>query len=81
MAQVEARVDGVLHVALGDPNTNVHVNSAMLRAGLSVLVARRNRVSTPNATLLDTLESDEKLAHVAHTGMWANGDIADDDEY
>jgi len=81
MAQVEARADGALHVVLGDPATNVNVNATMLRAGLSTLVSRRNRVAIPNAALLEKLEADEKVAHVTHAGLWANGDVGNEDDF
>jgi len=43
VANVQYREGPVAHLVLGDPDTQVHVNAALLRAGLAILPRTRDR--------------------------------------
>eukprot|EP00019_Armaparvus_languidus_P012782 CAMPEP_0168583322 /NCGR_PEP_ID=MMETSP0420-20121227/2499_1 /TAXON_ID=498008 /ORGANISM="Pessonella sp." /LENGTH=915 /DNA_ID=CAMNT_0008617959 /DNA_START=61 /DNA_END=2805 /DNA_ORIENTATION=- len=70
VAGVEARRDGVLFISLGDPASQIHVNAAMLAAGLSVLQPRRERCAPVPPTLLTKLEGEQAAAKSKRLNTW-----------
>jgi len=77
MANVEFRDSGRLYLSLGDPDSNVHVNAAMIRAGLARLDRRHRRYSSP---LFIKLRDEEEKAKSSRAGLWLYGDAPDSDE-
>jgi staphylococcal nuclease domain-containing protein 1 len=65
-------------VTLADPKAKVHVNAALLRAGLTTLQKRPPRQS--NSQVLDTLKEEQEKARNAHLNLWQYGDIDEDEE-
>jgi len=82
MANVERREklpDGSirLHLSLGDRESQVLVNAALLRAGL----ARVDRVRGEQyREMLDKLREEESKARQAHHGIWEYGDPGSDED-
>jgi len=77
MANVEFRDGDVLYLSLGDRESQVHVNAALLRAGLGRVEKVRGRFLQP---LLEKLREEENKARSAHVYMWQYGDPGSDEE-
>jgi len=68
---------GRLHLSLGDRESQVLVNAALLRAGL----ARVDRVRGEQyKEMLEKLREEESKARQGHLGIWEYGDPGSDDE-
>lgn len=82
MANIERKerlADGThrLHLSLGDRESQVLVNAALLRAGL----ARVDRVRGEQyREMLEKLREEESKARQSHLGIWEYGDPGSDDE-
>lgn len=78
MANIERRdLEGVLHLSLGDRESQVHVNAALLRAGL----ARVDKVRGDQyREMLDKLREEESKARSTHSGIWEYGDPGSDED-
>jgi len=80
LANVEYRDnEGRMYMSIGDAQSRVHVNAALVNAGL----ARVNKryVKYQRAThLVEKLLEEEQQAHKLHLNIWQYGDIPDDDE-
>jgi staphylococcal nuclease domain-containing protein 1 len=77
MANIERRDPEVLHLSLGDRESQVHVNAALLRAGL----ARVERVRGEQyREMLDKLREEESKARSTHSGIWEYGDPGSDED-
>jgi len=79
MANVEKRdnTTGTLHLSLGDRESQVHVNAALLRAGLAKVEKVRG---AQYREMLEKLKDEETKARAAHSGIWEYGDPGSDDE-
>lgn len=75
IANIQHREGPVAHLVLGDPDTQVHVNAALLRAGLATLP--RTRDHNP---LIKKLREQEQLAKKAHLNIWQFGEYLDDED-
>lgn len=77
MANVEKRDGEVLHLSLGDREYKVHVNAALLRAGL----AKVDRIRGEQfREILEKLREEETKARHSHLGIWKYGDPGSDEE-
>jgi len=78
MANVEKREqNGTLHLSIGDRESQVHVNAALLRAGL----ARVERIRGEQyRDMLEKLREEENKARTAHVGVWEYGDPGSDED-
>jgi len=77
VANVEYRDGGALFLSVGDRESQVHVNAALLRAGLARVENIRNKSLQ---ALLDKLREEETKARRAHVCLWQYGDPGSDDE-
>jgi len=77
LANVEYKANNALYLSLGDRESLVLVNAALLRAGL----ARVERVRGKNlAPLMEKLKDEESKARSAHLNIWEYGDPGSDEE-
>jgi len=78
LANVEYRdAEGRAFLSLGDKDNQVHVNAALLRAGL----ARVERVrGKSQSQLIAKLKEEEEKARSSHSCIWEYGDPGSDDE-
>jgi len=76
-ASVEFRDGAKLYVALADPESHLHVNSALVKAGLARVDKRHRRQKSP---LFLTLLAEEQSARTSRVGLWHQGDAPDSDE-
>jgi len=77
MAHIEYKEADSLYLSLGDRESQVHVNAALLRAGLARVERVRGRHLQP---LIEKLREEEDKARTAHTYIWQYGDPGSDDE-
>jgi len=77
VANVEEQTSDLLQLTLADPETQIHVNAALLRAGLSRVEKRRERHLRP---LLDKLKEEEQKAKSSHVYIWEYGDPGSDED-
>jgi len=79
MANVEKRdfTTGTLHLSLGDRESQVHVNAALLRAGLAKVEKVRG---AQFREMLEKLKDEETKARAAHAGIWEYGDPGSDED-
>jgi len=78
MANVEKREqNGVLHLSIGDRESQVHVNAALLRAGLAKVERVRGE---QYREMLEKLKEEETKARSGHVGIWEYGDPGSDEE-
>jgi len=78
MASVEYREEGTIYLTLGDPESGIHINASLIRAGVARLDRRRKRhLSRP---IVAKLKEEEEKARAAHVGIWQYGDAPDSDE-
>jgi len=78
MANVEKRdLNGVLHLTLGDRESQVHVNAALLRAGLARVEWVRGEQFRE---MMEKLREEENKARSSHAGIWEYGDPGSDEE-
>jgi staphylococcal nuclease domain-containing protein 1 len=68
------------HLSLGDRESQVHVNAALLRAGLAKVERVRGRAFDQIKELINKLREEESKAREAHLGIWEYGDPGSDDE-
>jgi len=77
LANVEYRDAGKMYLSLGDRDSQVHVNAALVRAGL----ARVERVRGRNVNqLVEKLKEEEIQARQAHAYIWEYGDPGSDED-
>eukprot|EP01118_Nematostelium_gracile_P011636 TRINITY_DN4159_c0_g1_i1.p1 TRINITY_DN4159_c0_g1~~TRINITY_DN4159_c0_g1_i1.p1 ORF type:complete len:963 (-),score=390.78 TRINITY_DN4159_c0_g1_i1:111-2999(-) len=77
VAQIERENNGVLQLSLGDKESQVHVNGAIIRAGLGRVEKVRGGY---NGELVNKLREEEKSARQSHLGIWEYGDPGSDEE-
>jgi len=77
LANVEYREEQKLFLSLGDRESQVHVNAALLRAGLARV---KNIRSRHLREVLEKLKLEEDKARAAHAFIWEYGDPGSDDE-
>jgi len=82
MANVEYRENAkreneVLHLSLGDRESQVHVNAALVRAGLARVEKIRTRHLQP---MIEKLREEEQKARQSHAYIWEYGDPGSDEE-
>jgi staphylococcal nuclease domain-containing protein 1 len=78
MANVEYRGDnGKLYLSLGDRESQVHVNAALLRAGLARVERLRGRHLQ---AMYEKLKEEEDKARANHSYIWEYGDPGSDEE-
>lgn len=85
MANTEYRDShsGALYLSLGDRESQVHVNAALVRAGLAKVKRPREYMSKPKAAvdqLVNKLREEETQAKTNHSCMWEYGDPGSDDD-
>jgi len=76
MASVEHRDANLLYLCLGDRESQIHVNAALLRAGL----ARIEKIRGKPRDLIEKLREEEDKAKASHAYIWEYGDPGFDDE-
>jgi staphylococcal nuclease domain-containing protein 1 len=77
VAEVIYRDNGIPYLGLGHPESSIHVNAAIVRAGLARVDRRHRRFSHP---LFVHLREEEDKAKAAHVNIWQYGDAPDSDE-
>eukprot|EP01116_Phalansterium_solitarium_P001294 TRINITY_DN1108_c0_g1_i1.p1 TRINITY_DN1108_c0_g1~~TRINITY_DN1108_c0_g1_i1.p1 ORF type:complete len:918 (+),score=421.64 TRINITY_DN1108_c0_g1_i1:113-2866(+) len=77
VANVEYRVDETLFLSLGDRESGVHINGALVKAGLARVEKLRGKHLQP---VLDKLREEEDVARKAHVNLWTYGDPGSDDD-
>lgn len=77
VANIEYRDDNKLYLSLGERETGVHVNGALVKAGLAKVEKLRGKHLQP---VLDKLREEEDVARKAHLGIYAYGDPGSDDD-
>jgi len=77
MANVEKREGTTLYLSLGDRESQVHVNAALLRAGLAKVERVRGE---QYREMMDKLKEEESKARSLHTGIWEYGDPGSDED-
>jgi len=78
MANVEKRdSNDVLHLTLGDRESQVHVNAALLRAGLAKVEWIRGEQFKE---MMEKLKEEESKARSSHAGIWEYGDPGSDED-
>jgi len=82
MANVEYRENArrdneILHLSLGDRESQVHVNAALVRAGLARVERARSRHLQP---MIEKLREEEQKARQNHSYIWEYGDPGSDEE-
>jgi len=77
MAHIEYREGDSLFLSLGDRESQVHVNAALLRAGLGRVERVRGKHLQP---LIEKLREEEDKARSAHTYIWEYGDPGSDED-
>eukprot|EP01114_Cavostelium_apophysatum_P017323 TRINITY_DN511_c0_g1_i1.p1 TRINITY_DN511_c0_g1~~TRINITY_DN511_c0_g1_i1.p1 ORF type:complete len:1076 (-),score=417.04 TRINITY_DN511_c0_g1_i1:108-3335(-) len=85
MANIEYRDDnGHIYLSLGDRDSGVHVNAALVRAGLALVKKPRGVQFTKGRKEIDQiiakLKEEESVAKTSRTNMWEYGDPGDDDD-
>jgi len=75
MANIEFKDGNTLYLNLGDRESQVHVNAAIVRAGL----ARVERVRGAKDTMAK-LKAEEEKARISHNYIWEYGDPGSDEE-
>jgi len=77
VATVEEQTNDKLLLTLADPESMIHVNAALLRAGLAKVEKRRERRLQK---LLEKLKEEELEARTKHIYLWEYGDPGSDEE-
>jgi len=77
LANVEYRDAGKMYLSLGDRDSQVHVNAALVRAGLAKVERVRNRNVHQ---LVEKLKEEEEKARQAHAYIWEYGDPGSDED-
>lgn len=70
---------GILNIRIGDRDSKLLVNSALLQQGLARVERIRDKKGD-NKSILEKLAEDEQVAKKGHLGIWQYGDIGSDDE-
>lgn len=76
-ANIEYRDGETLYLSIGDRQSDVHVNAAILRAGLGRVERVKGKYFQP---LIERLREEEDKARAARVYMWQYGDPGSDDE-
>jgi len=77
MANVEFKDGNVFYLSLGDRESGVHVNAALLRQGLARVERVRGKYLQP---LIEKLKEEESQARAHHSCIWEYGDPGSDDD-
>jgi len=77
MANVESKEGNLLYLSIGDRESGVHVNAALLRQGFARVEKVRGRHLQP---LIEKLKEEEAQARAHHSCIWEYGDPGSDDE-
>jgi len=77
LANVEYRDAGRMYLSLGDRDSQVHVNAALVRGGLAKVERVRNRSVHQ---LVEKLKEEEEKARQAHAYIWEYGDPGSDED-
>jgi len=77
VANVEYRENDKLFLSLGERESGVHVNGALVKAGLARVEKLRGKHLQP---ILDKLREEEEVARKSHTNIWQYGDPGSDDD-
>jgi len=77
MANVERKDGSTLYLSLGDRESQVHVNAALLRAGLAKVERVRGEQFRE---MMDKLHEEENKARSSHAGIWEYGDPGSDED-
>eukprot|EP01128_Nolandella_sp_AFSM9_P003365 TRINITY_DN1442_c0_g1_i1.p1 TRINITY_DN1442_c0_g1~~TRINITY_DN1442_c0_g1_i1.p1 ORF type:complete len:947 (+),score=364.09 TRINITY_DN1442_c0_g1_i1:83-2923(+) len=77
VATIQFKEENVSYMSLGDPETKVPINAALVMAGLA-----RVQKSRSKSAFVDRLRDEEQKARKARLALWAYGDNDDSgDEY
>lgn len=77
VANVQWREGPIAYLVLGDPETQVHVNAALLRAGLATIPRTSFR---DRSALVQKLREQEAAARTSRVNLWQYGDLPEEDE-
>jgi len=77
MANIERRDGNTVYLSLGDRDSKVHVNAALLRAGLAKVERVRGEQFRE---MMDKLKEEENKARSSHAGIWEYGDPGSDED-
>jgi len=77
MANVEKRENNIFYLSLGDRESQVHVNAALLRAGLAKVERVRGE---QYKEMMEKLKEEENKARSGHFGIWEYGDPGSDED-
>jgi len=77
MANVEYTDGNQLYLSLGDRESQVHVNGALVRAGLAKVEKIRSKHLQP---LISKLKEEEEKARQSHSCIWEYGDPGSDED-
>jgi len=69
--------DGRLFLSLGDPQSQVHVNAALVHAGFARV---QNKSDKTLALQIAKLKTEEEFAKKSHLNIWRYGDFSDDED-
>jgi len=79
-ASIEYQEKDRLFLSLGDRDSQIHVNAALLRSGLARIDKFKRKTDKNARSLLDKLHQEERQARSAHLNLWRYGDIGSDDD-
>jgi len=79
-ANIEYRDKNHLFLGLGDRDSQIHVNAALLRSGLARVEKSKKKADKHDKGLIDKLKDEEQQARSQHLNLWRYGDAGSDDE-